>query len=211
MICKIFAALFLLVGTVNAEPPDYLVQIEVNFGNLEADRGCGALISPDEVVTCWHNLRNFTPTQPLYVIMKDGSKIKASIVKKDRIPDLALLKLETPTMTPYINLAQYDPSSDETVTIESYEISIVNGQLGRNYTPRTGQVKERFAATEFGPDIIYTVTVRTIPGNSGSPVVNDQNELCGILWGSVARAHVTGIDAIKQFLEEEDDENVLWQ
>ena len=209
ILSKTVLAFVLCVASVNAEAPSYLVQVETHFGNTQVDTGCGALIDAEHVITCWHNLRNFTPRSKVYVVLQDGSRIEVEVLKRDQVPDLALLKLSKPTLVPSINLANEEPRFGDTVTIESYQINIVNGNAEREYIQRTGQVKNRFAASQQGPDILYTVTVRTRPGNSGSPVVDKDGKLCGILFGSLARAHVTGIEAIYQFIDGETNDSKL--
>lgn len=191
---KALIALLLLCAPLTAAEPSYLVKVSIQFGRGgEMDNGSGSLIGPDRVLTAWHNLRNYRIGN-LTVTLTDGSVIPATVLKRDRIFDLALLKLERPTLVPYVRLADEEPERGETATAHGYP-------FGREYEAVTGTVGRRFAATEFGQPILFRISHRAKPGMSGGPVTDSNGEQCGVLFGSLGRAYATGIEAVHKFLE----------
>ena len=191
----LIALLLLCTPLAAAEPPSYVVRVKVTFGRGgEVDNGSGSLIGPDRVLTAWHNLRNHRVGN-LTIVLTDGTIVPATVLKKDRIRDLALLKLERPTLVPYVKLAGEEPERRETVTIHGYPFA-------GDYEQVTGTVGRRFSATSTGPPILFRVSDRAKAGMSGGPVINAAGEQCGVLFGSLAAgAYATGIEAVHKFLE----------
>jgi len=168
------------------------------------DNGSGSLIAPDKVLTAWHNLRNYRVGN-LQVVLTDGTVVPATVLKRDRVPDLALLKLKRPTLVPFVQLAQEEPDKGDTVTIHGYPFG------DREAEAVTGQVREWLSAVRTGPDIVFAIDKRCKPGMSGGPAINDQKEQCGVLWGTLAAAHVTGIEAVHKFLEDDNNDRGFWK
>lgn len=189
---KALLALLLLCTPLTASEPSYLVRVQVKFGTA-VDNGSGSLIAPDKVLTAWHNLRNHRIGN-LQVVLTDGTVVPATVIKKDRIPDLALLKLKRPTLVPYVQLASVEPDQGDTVTVHGYP-------KARAHSSVTGTVGIRFAATQRGLPILFRISNRCEPGMSGGPVINAEGEQCGVLFGSLAGAYATGIEAVHRFLE----------
>jgi len=191
---KALLALLLLCTPLAASEPSYLVRVQVKFGTVgEIDNGSGSLIAPDKVLTAWHNLRNYRIGN-LQVVLTDGTVVPATVIKKDRVPDLALLKLNRPTLVPYVRLAAEEPNKGDTVTVHGYPKAGAHKSV-------TGTVGMRFAATQAGLPILFRITARGEPGMSGGPVINAEGEQCGVLFGSLAGAYATGIEAVHRFLE----------
>lgn len=191
---KALIALLLLCTPLVAAEPSYLVKVQVSFNNGgEVDNGSGSLIGPDRVLTAWHNLRNYRIGN-LQVVLSNGEVISATVIKKDRIPDLAVLQLARPTLVPFAKLAEEEPERRETVTAHGYP-------FGQEHKSITGQVGRRYAALRNGNPILFRISKRGFPGMSGGPVENSNGELCGVLFGSLGGAYATGIEAVHKFLE----------
>ncbi len=100
------------------------------------------------------------------IILKNGKKYKARLVKVSKNHDLALLKLDKFT-TPYLNLARRHRPKQGT------KVFAIGSPLGITDSLTTGIV------TKSGRDQIFT-DAQILPGNSGGPLVNKDGIVLGV-------------------------------
>lgn len=110
------------------------------------------------------NISNFS--KKFVVVLKDGKKLKARLVKISKKHDLALLKLDHYT-TPFLSLAKQNYPRQGT------KVFAIGSPLGISDALTTGIVTK--------PDRNFLITdARILPGNSGGPLVNDDGTVLGV-------------------------------
>lgn len=100
------------------------------------------------------------------IILKDGSKHKARLVKVSKNYDLALLKLDK-YKTPFLSLAKVHRPR------QGARVFAIGSPLGISDSLTTGIV------TKSGRDQIFT-DAQILPGNSGGPLVNKDGVVLGV-------------------------------
>jgi len=184
-----------LVDTKLAPVPlhAYSTRVIVRFGNF-TDLGTGNLIRSDLIITNWHNLRNLTKNAALLVELADGSKVQASVLKKDQERDLALIELSKPTILPNLCLAPTEPVKGEILTVAGFG-------KGNVYEETTGSVVGRRSPTQNGDNTLFLLDCCVKPGMSGSAALNSDRQLAGVIFGCrEGYTYGAGVDAIKDFL-----------
>lgn len=110
------------------------------------------------------NISNFS--KKFTVLLKDGKKLSARLVRISKKYDLALLKLDHYT-TPYLPLAEQNYPRQGT------KVFAIGSPLGISDALTTGIVTK--------PDRNFLITdARILPGNSGGPLVNDDGLVLGV-------------------------------
>ena len=144
--------------------------------------GSGVLVANSDsrglVVTNWHVITCDAKSRvrKITVILSDGRKLRAKLLKADRAWDLAALEIP-PTGLTAIELAGRPARPGEPCTIAGYGPKGVYreaaGQCVRYLSPDGKLPRE---------DIEVSATARQ--GDSGGPILNGQGSLAGILWGT---------------------------
>jgi len=100
------------------------------------------------------------------VILKNGKKLKARLVKISKNKDLALLKLDKYT-TPFLTLSKTKYHRQGT------KVFAIGSPLGITDSLTSGIITK--------PDKNYLITdARILPGNSGGPLVDEQGNVLGV-------------------------------
>jgi serine protease Do len=100
------------------------------------------------------------------VILKNGKKLKARLIKISKNKDLALLKLDKYT-TPFL------PLSKTKYHRQGTKVFAIGSPLGITDSLTSGIITK--------PDKNYLVTdARILPGNSGGPLIDDQGNVLGV-------------------------------
>lgn len=131
----------------------------------------------------------------------DGSQKAGEVIAYDCLRDLALLEFQTPLNKGLHPIPLATEFKAEALTIGGYG-------FGSCYPPELCLPDEYSETTtkEFAPlgPNFFTFQLRALKGQSGSPVINDKGELCGLLWGSDfphrTQAYGIRIETILRFL-----------
>jgi len=139
--------------------------------------GTGVLVAAQDqhalVLTNWHVVRDVAG--PITVIFPSGFMSPARIVKTDKDWDLAALGIWNPNAVP-IPVAKAPPRVGEPLTIAGYG----SGQ----YRAVTGKCNQFLSPGERFPYEMIEVSVEARRGDSGGPILNQQGELAGVLFGA---------------------------
>ena len=111
-----------------------------------------------------NSLSNFS--KKFTLVLKNGRKVKAKLVKISKDYDLALLKVEN-IVAPPLSFAR------SSVPQQGTKVYAVGSPLGISDALTTGIV------TKSARDYLYTDT-RILPGNSGGPLVDSKGKLIGV-------------------------------
>jgi serine protease Do len=144
-----------------------VVQIKTNQGT-----GTGFLLSEEGyILTNRHVVRR---TQEVNVVLYDEAQYDARVIKRDRLADVALLKIEgdVPNELQSLPLCHADyPSPGESVTVIGFPLSLGN-------TVTRGIVS---GIRETENQSLIQTDAAVNPGNSGSPLINKSGEAVGIV------------------------------
>lgn len=159
----------------------------------EVGWGSGFIVSPDGLIlTNRHvvldEMADYT------VILNDGREFPAEVIARDRVQDLAILKIETKDLLPIVELGDSTnlQIGQTVITIgnmlgefqNSVSVGVVSG-LGRTITARGGGLVMRME------DVIQTDAAIN-QGNSGGPLLNLRGEVIGINTAMVLGAENIG-------------------
>ena len=135
--------------------------------------GSGFIISPDGyVVTNNHVVENATE---IGVILQDGSHYEATIKGRDPKTDLALLKVNTDALLPYVELGDSDSAR-----VGEWVVAVGN-PFGLGGTVTAGIVSARGRDINSGPyDDYLQIDAPINRGNSGGPLFNNRGQVIGV-------------------------------
>lgn len=145
--------------------------------------GTGFFIAPDIVATNYHVVANAKD-----INLRIGKvKLVAELVVQDRQNDLALLKVKysgdavaDATLKSSISCASFapldNPKPGQTVFVLGYPLS---GMLGSDVTVSQGIINSVVGIKDDPTHIQISVPIQ--PGNSGSPLFNEQGQIVGIV------------------------------
>ncbi len=139
--------------------------------------GSGTLVAVEGdhglVVTNWHVVRDAADT--VWVAFPNGFRSPATVMKTDRVWDLAALAIWRPNVEP-VRLASAPPRPGEPLTIAGYgggSYRAASGTCTQYVAPASGQAFE-----------MVELSVAARQGDSGGPILNSRGELAGVLFGS---------------------------
>jgi len=161
------------------------------------DRGSFVTVSDTHVLTNWHVVHSYNFHKGLgqhakiTLVFSDGSTRSATVAKIDPIKDLALLEFTDVLKKPLHRIGIAKTFEPEKLTMGGYQ---------------EGVTYEEASADSFeliGPDW-FTFDVLAIEGQSGSPIIDENGLLVGLLWGSdyptEEVAYGVHVDSIRDFL-----------
>ncbi len=139
--------------------------------------GSGALVAVNDtyglVVTNWHVVRD--AAAPIWVAFPNGFRSAATVLKTDRDWDLAALAVWRPNVQP-LPVAIQPPQPGDRLTIAGYGngyFRAVSGQCTQYVSPGANH-----------PFEMIELSAPARNGDSGGPILNDQGEIAGVLFGS---------------------------
>jgi serine protease Do len=117
-------------------------------------------------------------TSDIQVTFADKREMPAQVVSVDSEHDLAVLKIESDTPLPYIELGR----SDDILVGET--VIAIGNPRGLEHTVTAGIVSALNRHLQFSDEVVYRGLIQTDaainPGNSGGPLLNVNAELIGI-------------------------------
>ena len=143
---------------------------------IEEGQGSGFIFDDGLVITNAHVINN---TQKLIVGLSDGRKFKGSVLGKDLLTDLAVIKLEGKGPWPKAILGDSD-----TIKVGDWAIAVGN-PFGLENTVTLGIISNlnrdvsQLGIYDKKFDLIQTDAAIN-PGNSGGPLLNNDGEVIGI-------------------------------
>lgn len=174
-------------------PHPAVVRIIVPEGR-STSLGSGTLVAVNDrhglVLTNWHVIRD--ARDRIEVAFPDGFRSQATLLAADRDWDLAALAIWRPNVQPML-LANQAPWPGELLTIAGYG-------SGR-YRTATGRCMQYVSPGTDLPFEMVELAAGAREGDSGGPILNQQGELAGVLfgatWGRTAGSHTV---AVRRFL-----------
>ncbi len=150
----------------------YLLEVFGESGN-EVSSATGFLISQDgKLITNFHALAGGTT---IWAIASNGVRYQVSgIYGYDKNSDLAILKIDGDRL-PYLRLETIDPTIGE-------EIVVIGSPLGLQGTVSTGIVS---GVRTHNSRSQLQITAPISPGSSGSPIINRNGRVIGIVTSSI--------------------------
>ncbi len=140
------------------------------------DLGSGFIINPNgEILT---NLHVISGSQQVEVTLTDQSKYKATILMRDRVNDLALIKIEPKKKLTYLNLGDSDRLQ------VGQKVLAIGNPFGFDGTLTTGVVSSLGRTIEAENNRKMEGMIQTDAsinsGNSGGPLLDSQGNVIGI-------------------------------
>lgn len=165
----------------NARMNDYMksaVTIKVDEGH-----GSGVIVSADGyIVTAYHVVAG---TKKIEVVMNDGTKDTATVVRKNEEADLALIKINKTGLLPL----QLSNSADPEIGVDVWAIGTPKSvELGQSVS------KGILSGLRKANGVSYLQTdVSLNGGNSGGPLVNKDGVVLGIVTSKLVGVGTEGV------------------
>ncbi len=190
-------------GTENATAVSYVVDkvadsvVEISteavinsyyYGRyISSGAGSGVIISEDGyIITNNHVVEN---TDTISVLLRDGTKYKATLVGTDEQTDIAVIKIEATGLT----YAVMGDSSKLIVGETAIAIGNPLGQLGGTVTDGIISALDRDITIDDETMTLIQTNVAINPGNSGGGLFNIKGELIGIVNAKKAGTTIEGL------------------
>ncbi len=161
---------------VDTKPHPAVVRVIVDEGKLLANGSGSFVASRDQyglVVTNWHVVRDANGA--IQVVFPDGFRSEATLLKTDQDWDLAALLIWRPNVAP-LPICTTAPQPGDALTIAGY------GQ--GDYRAVTGKCTQYLAPSMKHPYELVELSAEARKGDSGGPILNNRNELSGVLFGA---------------------------
>jgi S1-C subfamily serine protease len=142
----------------------------------QKDLGSGFIINPDgQILTNFHVISG---SQQVEVTLPDQSKYKATILVRDRVNDLALIKIEPKKKLTYLNLGDSDHLQ------VGQKVLAIGNPFGLQGTLTTGVVssigRDIEAESNRKMEGMIQTDASINSGNSGGPLLDSQGNVIGI-------------------------------
>ncbi len=183
-----------LMSQSSQQPHPAIVQVLAK-DQVGLAKGSGSLVYVDAeygyILTNWHVVRD---GEQIDVLFPDGFASPGTTVKMDENWDLAVVRIWKPNVRPLL-VAGVVPRVGDVLTIAGY------GQ--GSFRAVSGKCLHYAAPDAERPFEMVEVSVEARQGDSGGPILNQQGELAGVLFGAGDGA-TTGshIGRVKTFLDQ---------
>ncbi len=158
--------------------------------NVVKSTGTGVFISKEgHIATNYHVVENSSSIE--VALSKDGlvTPMKAQVVAIDKLNDLAIIKIDDPSFTPFQEIPYHVKSTNAIeVGATAYTIGYplaLNG-MGTEIKFTDGKISAKTGYE--GAVNTFQTSIPVQPGNSGGPVFNKNGELIGIINAKVENA-----------------------
>ena len=164
------------------------IMTQSGYGSVTSGSGSGVIISEDGyIVTCNHVVED---ADKIYVYLNDGTSYEASLIGRDILNDIAVIKIEATNLT----FARFGDSDSLRVGEGVFAIGNALGQLSNTYTEGCISALDRQITVE-GQDMTLLQTDAAVNhGNSGGGLFRASD---GTLIGIVnAKSDGSGIEGL---------------
>jgi S1-C subfamily serine protease len=150
------------------------------YGDQGKFGGSGFLIDNELGILLTNN--HVAPSQSIQeirVTFFNGKEVEAKLLYGDPWQDFAFLKISPdniPSGAQPLSFSQSDPKVEQSVTM------IGNNQL-QSYSIQHGVINTIYKSSSFFPGQHMSISLNTRGGASGSPVLNDEGQVLGIIYG----------------------------
>ena len=176
------------------EQPPCVVRVRAEHQNGETEHGSGVLIRSDLVLTAHHVVRD-RGTAPVLIEFKGGLVRKCEVIKENKKWDLALLQFDSVLFVP--------ARPADKAAVKKQKVTICGFPGAGGYAEKEGRVVGFRSPDQESDPYLFVVSNRCESGMSGGPVFNQDGLVVGTLFGSLKFANCTGLDAIKEFINEQ--------
>lgn len=167
------------------------------YTGLVEDRGTFVIVSSTQVLTNWHVVHSYNFNKGLDMPAKltlefsDGTKRSAKVDRTNPVKDLALLSFDEPIKRPLHRIGIAKTFEPEKLTMGGYVEGVTYEEVSADSYKLIGDDWFKFDAV-------------AIQGQSGSPIIDENGLLVGLLWGSdyptEEVAYGVHVDSIRDFL-----------
>lgn len=166
-----------------------------NVGCGFISTGSGFALDEHTLVTNRHVIED---SKKLQVQTYDGRAVSATAVSTTTVADIAIVTTEESLGATYAQMALLDPAESDVVTVVGYpkggRLSTVSGVvLGATADPLGGAI-----------DAVLATTVVVEPGSSGSPVLNEDGKLAGVVYAKneASQSFIVPVSTLRTLLDE---------
>lgn len=188
-LCTALLLTLALVAQAIAAPPVQAVRVIVNDGGSHS-LGSGTLVCSDLIVTTWHVVQDRKSW--VKVRFPDKTEVLATVVKTDRMWDLAALRIEAVTVPP-IEFGDVPKIGD---------VIVVGGYGSGSYKAASGPLVKFVMPSASNAGDIMQVDAQVRSGDSGGGMFKD-GKLVGVLFGCQSDGtYGSHIGRVRWFLED---------
>lgn len=183
-------AILLVPMTVMAQRPytgkvitEYVGVMETEKGTFRGelqDHGSFVVVSPSHVLTNWHVVHDYVAAKAggqedakLTLRFFNGQTLAGDVIASEVEPDLALVQFNGTVPEGVHRVAIAQTFTPVRITTGGYPMDTTN------YEELTATRFEFLAGTPY-----FRFPGKIVVGQSGSPIVDQDGRLCGLLWGS---------------------------
>lgn len=180
-----------LTTAANAQPRlDFVTRVFLTTPEAQYT-STGILIDRDLVLTNHHAIEG---DGKITVELANGDVLPAKIVKSTKVQDLALLQI-SPVSMATVTLGNV-PRTDQPVRIYGFA-------RGTTYRESAGIMTGPARPAETERDTMFTTDAGVIQGMSGGPVLNENSQLVGVLFGGDEEgSFCVSIATVREFLDQ---------
>ncbi|RTK93954.1 MAG: serine protease [Rickettsiales bacterium] len=192
---KVFAlSIFFLIGTVYANP-DKIQNIEkvrksivtINsrvpvsaYQNPGSWSGTGFIVDGKNGLLVTNNhVVGRASIGTYFITFHNGQQAEAKVVYYDIYADFAIMKVEPKELPSDFEVIEF---TDEKPRLGS-KIFIVGNTEGQGFSFHDGYLSDLFEISGEMPQGSYVINMNTTGGASGSPILNENNQAIGVLYG----------------------------
>lgn len=158
-----------------AQAKPAIVSIEVTNSSASVNKGTGFIITAEGVIlTNAHIVEN---AKSIQITFNDGEITFSNKVEIVKNTDLALIYTNKNDL-PYLSLEKDEPAKIDDI------VTIIGNPLGYNKIAQRGKVDNFYEISNYTTSALI-INIPIKPGNSGSPVLNAEGNVVGVIFASL--------------------------